>query len=73
MYVIRRSLAMCWLILYSRGVPLEVMLRFNRLKSMCNNEEAVAKALKQSQSGLIEVVRFFPHTLDIGCVTLVVA
>lgn len=36
-------------------VTLEVMLRFNRLKSICSNEAVVAEALRRSTSGLLEV------------------
>ena len=38
-----------------KGVPLEVMLRFNRLKALSNDEAAVASALRKSTSGLMEV------------------
>jgi len=38
-----------------KGVPLEVMLRFNRLKALSNDEPTVAAALKKSTSGLMEV------------------
>lgn len=37
------------------GVPLEVMLRFNRLKALSNDESVVAAALRKSMSGLMEV------------------
>jgi len=37
------------------GVPLEVMLRFNRLKALSNDEAVVAAALRKSVSGLMEV------------------
>jgi len=41
-----------------KGVPLEVMLRFNRLKALTNEEATVAAALRKSASGLIEVTVF---------------
>jgi len=37
------------------GVPLEVMLRFNRLKALTTDEAVVAAALRKSSSGLMEV------------------
>lgn len=37
------------------GVPLEVMLRFNRLKALTTDEAVVAAALCKSSSGLMEV------------------
>ena len=42
-----------------KGVPLEVMLRFNRLKALTNDEAVVASALCKSTSGLMEVRHAF--------------
>ena len=38
-----------------KGVTLDVMLRFNRLKALSNDEAVVAAALRKSTSGLMEV------------------
>jgi len=45
-----------------QGVTLEVMLRFNRLKALCADEDVVAAALRKSTSGLIEV----SHSVVLG-------
>ncbi|KAL8616084.1 hypothetical protein ACOMHN_064634 [Nucella lapillus] len=36
-------------------VPMEVMLKFNRLKTISDDREAIVKALQKAKSGLIEV------------------
>jgi len=43
-----------------KGVPLEVMLRFNRLKALTTDEAVVAAALRKSASGLMEARNAFP-------------
>ena len=42
-----------------KGVPLEVMLRFNRLKALTSDGAVVAAALRKSASGLMQVSRVF--------------
>lgn len=42
-------------IFYSSGVPLETMVKFNRLKQLTTDFNIIAVALKKSQSGLVEV------------------
>jgi len=44
------------------GVTLEVMLRFNRLKALSDDEAVVAAALRKSTSGLMEV----SHSVVLG-------
>lgn len=45
----------CILDKYLSGVPLEVMLRFNRLKALTDDAAVIAAALRKSLSGLMEV------------------
>ena len=42
--------------LSSPGVTFETMLKFNRLKQICDDAEALATAMRKSSSGLMEVI-----------------
>lgn len=38
-----------------KGIPLETMLNFNRLKALTEDTDVIVKALEKSKSGLMEV------------------
>ena len=37
------------------GVPMEIMLKFNRLKTLSDDNKIICEAIKKSKSGLMEV------------------
>ena len=45
----------CVFLSFGAGVSMDVMLNFNRLKSITDDKEKICKALQKSKSGLMEV------------------